>query len=379
MLALINANVMKPPISPIGIDYIASAARAAGIETEVVDLCLAEDSEKSLREYFARREPELVGISFRNVDDCFWPSGEWFVPALSDIVGLIRDLSDAAIVIGGVGFSILPEQIVDYTGADFGIRGDGEKAMISLLSELRSRSRYEKVAGLVWRENGRVQSKGAAWPDRLTLPTQRVAVDNSEYFRRGGQCGLETKRGCNRKCIYCVDRLAKGSRLRLREAAEVADEAEALLAQGVDVLHLCDSEFNVPGGHALAVCEEFIRRGLGEKLRWYTYMAVQPFDAELAGAMRAAGCVGIDFTGDSASPVMLRNYRQEHTAEDLGAAVRLCRDNGIKVMVDLLLGGPGETPETLRETINYVKKIGPDCVGGPWSSDLSRSCDGRFC
>ena len=94
-------------------------------------------------------------------------------------------------------------------------------------------------------------------------------------------------------------------------------------------------------------------------------MAVTPFDAELASAMRKAGCVGIDFTGDSASSAMLKIYRQPHTANDLASAVRLCRQNGITVMFDLLLGGPGETPETAKQTIDFIKKIEPDCAGAP--------------
>jgi radical SAM superfamily enzyme YgiQ (UPF0313 family) len=197
----------------------------------------------------------------------------------------------------------------------------------------------------------------------LSLPVRRRVVDNLAYFQRGGQCGLETKRGCNRTCLYCADPLSKGCVVRTRRPGEVADEVESLLAQGIDVLHTCDAEFNIPRSHAMAVCEEFIRRGLGERVRWYTYLAVTPFDGELASAMRRAGCVGINFTGDSASAAMLATYRQPHRAADLEKAVRLCRDHQIKVMIDLLLGGPGETPETVATTVNFIKKIDPDCAG----------------
>jgi radical SAM superfamily enzyme YgiQ (UPF0313 family) len=195
------------------------------------------------------------------------------------------------------------------------------------------------------------------------VPTAREAVDNAAYFRLGGQGGVETKRGCGRPCLYCADPLAKGTASRERPPAEVADEFESLLRQGVDVLHLCDAEFNIPRGHAVDVCEELTRRRLGERIRWYAYLAVKPFDADLAAAMRRAGCVGINFTGDSASAAMLATYRQPHRSEDLAANVRLCREHGIAVMIDLLLGGPGETPATVAETIDFMKTIGPDCVG----------------
>ncbi|MHC4353349.1 MAG: hypothetical protein ACYS0H_11610 [Planctomycetota bacterium] len=81
--------------------------------------------------------------------------------------------------------------------------------------------------------------------------------------------------------------------------------------------------------------------------------------------MARAGCVGIDFTGDSGCEAMLRTYRQQHGKDDLATAVKLCRLNNIAVMIDLLLGGPGETPETVRETIDFIKKIDPDCAGAP--------------
>jgi radical SAM superfamily enzyme YgiQ (UPF0313 family) len=223
--------------------------------------------------------------------------------------------------------------------------------------------RFDRVPGLIWRQDGLLQANPPAWPRTLPIPTGRDFVDNATYFRRGGQIGVETRRGCNRQCIYCADPLAKGAAARLRAPAQVADEIESLLAQGVDVLHLCDSEFNVPRNHAAAICGELIRRRLGERVRWYAYLAVVPFDAELARRMRRAGCVGINFTGDSANAAMLATYRQKHRRDDLANVVRCCRQERIAVMIDLLLGGPGETPHTVAETIGFVGGLGPDCAG----------------
>lgn len=365
MLTLINTNRMTPPIGPVGLDYITGAAKNAGIDTNVIDLCLSDDPTASLQNYFTSHSPHLVGISFRNTDDCFWPSARWFVPDLADTVNTIRSMSDVPIVIGGVGFSIFAEQIVKYTAADFGIRGDGEWAIVTLLRQLQGTKRFESIDGLIWQNNGAIYSNRPAWPRPLSLPVNRDAIDNLAYFKKGGQCGIETKRGCNRRCLYCADPPAKGATVRLRNPKEIADEVDVLLSQGIDVLHLCDSEFNIPRNHAYAVCDEFIRRSFEKRLRWYTYMSVVPFDAELAGAMRKAGCIGINFTGDSACPSMLKTYHQPHHKKDIASAVRLCRDNGITVMIDLLLGGPGETPQTIAETISFIKKVNPDCAGAP--------------
>ncbi len=354
---------MAPLIGPIGLDYVAASVEKAGIDVEVVDLGLADQPEKAVKDYFSTREPELVGLSFRNADDCFWPSADWFVPGLKDTIQTIRTMTNAPIVIGGVGFSIFAKSIVEYTGADFGILGDGEAAITALYRQLKAERRFEDVPGLVWRENSRIHNNPPSWPNSISLGTSRNFIDNPGYFKRGGQCGLETKRGCNRHCIYCADPLSKGTMLRLRNPSEVADEVESLLSQGIDVLHLCDSEFNVPRNHAYAICEEFNKRTLGDKVRWYAYLSPSPFDADLAEAMARAGCVGIDFTGDSGCDSMLRTYRQQHSKEDLATAVKLCRLNKIAVMIDLLLGGPGETPQTAQETIDFIKKIGPDCAG----------------
>ena len=354
---------MAPLIGPIGLDYVAASVEKAGMDVEVVDLGLADQPEKTIKDYFSTREPELVGLSFRNADDCFWPSADWFVPGLKDMINTIRAMTKAPIVIGGVGFSIFAKSIVEYAGADFGILGDGETAITELIRQLQAARRFEDVPGLIWQENNRIHNNPPSWPDSISLGTSRKFIDNQSYFKRGGQCGLETKRGCNRHCIYCADPLSKGTMLRLRNPSEIADEVESLLSQGIDVLHLCDSEFNVPRNHAYAICDEFNRRSLSDKVRWYAYLSPTPFDADLAKAMAQAGCVGIDFTGDSGSELMLRTYRQQHTREDLATAVKLCRMNNITVMIDLLLGGLGETPQTVRETIDFIKQIGPDCAG----------------
>lgn len=363
MLTLINTNRMMPPIGPIGLEYVAEVAQDQGLDVEILDLCLDDDPDAALTAHFSDHTATLIGLSFRNVDDCFWPSAQWFVPGLTHLVERLRTLSDAPIVAGGVGFSTFARRVVEASGVDFGVHGDGEQAIVALYRQLHNGRAFETVDGLLWRRDGQIVRNRPAWPASLSLPTRRRAVDNVAYFARGGQCGIETKRGCDRQCLYCADPLAKGTRSRLRVPGEVADEVESLLAQEIDVLHTCDAEFNIPRHHAMAVCEEFIRRGLGDKVQWYAYLAVTPFDAELAGAMKRAGCAGINFTGDSASETMLRTYRQPHHAADLAEAVCLCRDNGIKVMIDLLLGGPGETPETAATTIEFVKKIGPDCAG----------------
>jgi radical SAM superfamily enzyme YgiQ (UPF0313 family) len=188
-------------------------------------------------------------------------------------------------------------------------------------------------------------------------------VDNRRYFREGGQAGIETKRGCPGRCIYCADPIAKGRRTRTRPPQAVVDELERLLEQGIDHMHTCDSEFNLPESHAGEVCKEINRRGLGDRLRWYAYCSPVPFSPELANLMHRAGCVGINFGVDNGDESMLRNLRRDFVPDDILKAVRLCREAGIAVMLDLLLGSPGETEESITRTIELMKCAEPDLVG----------------
>ena len=366
-VVLVNSNEIRPPVAPIALDYLAGALSDDGRQVDVLDLSFAADAFQALADYFCSNSVLAVGMTFRNSDDCFWPSAASFVPRLVELAGAIRGMTDAPLVLGGGGFSLFPEAVLEACDCEFGLVGDGERAFVEFVRALERGRGLDRVPGLVRRAGGpgtREFTRNP--PDRpspLNLSTSRDNVDNLRYFREGGQGNLETKRGCDRACTYCADPLIKGTRLRLRALREVAEELEALLRQGIDVFHLCDSEFNIPPHHATAVCEEFARRGLGSKARWYTYASVIPFPDEVAGAMRKAGCVGINFGTDSASASMLAAYGRRHCKEDIAQAVCLCREHGMRVMIDLLLGGPGETEATVRETIDFMKQVGPDCVG----------------
>jgi len=363
MLVLINTNTIIPPIAPVGLDYVASGAKSLGVETEVLDLCLVADKQKSLEKFFSDKNPSLIGLSFRNVDDCFWPSAKTFLPELKRIIDEIRTVSDSPIVVGGGGFSMFAQRIFQYCSTDFGIRGDGEYSIGALYKQITGDKKFDTVPGLLWRNSEKIISNSPAWEKQISIKTNRDEVDNATYFRLGGQIGIETKRGCNRNCLYCAESLAKGKLLRTRNPQEIAAEVFSLVEKGIDVFHICDSEFNIPPEHAFAVCEEFIRTGLNKKIKWYAYLSTVPFNVALAKVMRKAGCVGINFTGDSASTKMLKTYRQIHLKNDIALAVKYCKQNNIKSMIALLLGGPGETVETVEKTINFIKSVNPDCAG----------------
>ncbi len=365
-VVLVNSNDMRPPVSPIGLEYVGDWLIDAGYEVSVVDLGLTDDASAEIAAAFTDGDPIAVGVSFRNTDDCFWPSARSFIPRLKQYIGTIKQHTSAPIVLGGCGFSIFPAEIMKECDVALGIVGDGEEALATLVDCLEKNRDYSRLPRLARRDaQGRIIINPPRLDEVLDVPSARSLMDNARYLSEGGMGNLETKRGCPSKCLYCVDPVAKGSMLRLRPPAHVADEVESLLAQGVDVIHLCDAEFNLPPQHALAVCEELIARRLGEQVRWYCYASVHPFSGDLAEAMREAGCVGINFGVDSGCDRMLATLKRSYRRDAIGEAVRACRNAGLTVMLDLLLGGPGEDEASIRESIDYMKQVNPDRVGAP--------------
>jgi hypothetical protein len=363
-VALVNTNRITPPVAPIGLDYVAEALCAAGHEADILDLCWEERWEPAIARFLGSGEYGLIGVTVRNTDDCSFATRESFLPTLSSMVECIRKHTGAPIVLGGVGFSIMPEAVLTRCGADAGIWGEGEFSLAELSGRLESNRPWNDLPGLVVRRDGKWRrNPGSARTLTDLPPMSRSFLDNRRYFREGGQAGIETKRGCPRRCIYCADPVAKGKRVRVRPPSDVADELARLVAMGIDHVHTCDSEFNIPGDHALEVCREIIRRGLGERLRWYAYCAPLPFTPELADLMRRAGCAGINFGADSGDDRMLGRLRRDFRANDIRRTASLCREAGITVMIDLLIGAPGETRESIVRTVEEMKKAEPDRVG----------------
>ena len=359
----VNTNRMKPAIAPIGLDYLADSIIAAGHEPRLLDLCFSEnvdaDIEASLREF----GPHVIGVTVRNTDDCYFSGGAFFLPEIKDVVDRLRSHSDAPIVLGGVGFSVAPRAIMDFVGADYGIAGAGEEPFASFLSACENQSGFEHVPNLLHRQRGAIKRNRDIGAEDNLPARRRELPDNPRYFREGGQGGFESKRGCNMKCIYCADPLAKGRHVHLRAPNLVVDELKALLAQGIDHYHTCDCEFNIPGGHAKRVCRAIIDAGLGDKIRWYAYCSVTPFDREMADLFKRAGCAGIDFGADSGCDEILHRLGRQFKSDDLVRTARLCHEHAVPFMYDLLVGGPGETRETVRQTIDLVRAIDADCVG----------------
>jgi radical SAM superfamily enzyme YgiQ (UPF0313 family) len=258
----------------------------------------------------------------------------------------------------------MPTMILRTTGADFGIAGDGEDAMLALVRCLMKKEDVSRLPNLVYWHDGSPICNARANVDLSILPVPRRSLfDNRNYEELGAMVGIETKRGCPQGCIYCADPVAKGRVVRLRPPHMVVQELQNLLTHGVSWLHLCDSEFNLPLGHAKEICRSIIEANLGDKIRWYTYCCPIPFDPELANLMKRAGCYGVNFGVDSLCDEQLQRLGRSHSKADVQRLVQILQEQGLNYMFDLLAGGPGETEDTIAMTIGGVKELGVPLAG----------------
>jgi hypothetical protein len=361
---LINGNTVRPPVNPLGLEYVGEHLLGAGVRVSVVDLSWEEQWRPALSRALSSEEPLAVGIGFRNLDDCSSVTRTRFLPWLGQLVAEVKRHTASPVVLGGVGFSIAPEAILRASKADLGIAGDGEDAALLLAACLQRGLDLSNIPNLVFREGQNVRCNPRS-PVGLGFlqPPPRKLFDNPRYQAEGAMVGVETKRGCPEPCIYCADPLAKGKRLRLRPPETVVREMANLAEQDVFWFHLCDSEFNLPPDHAKQVCRAILEAGLQERIRWYTYCAPLPFDGELAGLMAASGCAGVNFGVDSLCDEQLRRLGRRHRLADVEELVRVLRKAGLNFFFDMLLGGIGETGQTLQSTAEACRRLELPLVG----------------
>lgn len=360
----VNTNIMRPVVAPLAFDYLGQFLIKNGYDIDLLDLALEKSPKKAIQVYFSKNNVLAIGATIRNVDDSYFASQDFFIPRIKKMIDWIKKETDAPIVLGGVGFSSMPESILKYLEVNLGIRGDGEEALLLLLNKIIKGDDYSQIPGLIIVKNDRVISNSIQPVDlqKISL-SQRNIINNKRYFEEGGMVGIETKRGCSKNCIYCFDVLAKGRKMRLRPAQDIVNEIKSLLNQGVNYFHLCDSEFNLPSSHALEICQEIIRRNLGDKINWYAYCSPVPFSDNLAKLMKKAGMVGVDFGVDHGNNSMLKTLGRDFNKEDLINTANICHRYKIIFMYDLLMGGPGENKKTVKETIELMKRINPSRVG----------------
>ena len=367
LLVSANREHLPDPIFPLGLAYIAAAVSKAGYEIDVADLCFGRRPLDELRAQIARFQPQVIGLSLRNVDNAAYPLTVDYLSLHREVVDTLHAASDAPVVLGGSGFSILPQAYMFELGGDWGIAGEGERAFVALLQALEQGLDPSSIAGVVSAKSRISQTSGISiqpqrppdWAEGLR--PARSAFDYARYIRRGGSGNIQTKRGCVFKCSYCTYPLLEGNRFRARDAVDVVDEIEELQGDyGPHPIFFVDSILNFPRGHVETICEEILRRKL--ELRWSCYATPIKLDSHQAQLMARAGCEGIELGTDAVDDEQLARLGKSFNAEIAERANHYCMEAGLRVCQTVIFGAPGETETSVRTTCRALRKMQPTAV-----------------
>jgi len=349
---LISANTLTAPypVYPLGLDYIAGAL-ADKHEVRIADMNTFRD-EKSLGKFIQQFSPEVIGISLRNIDNTDTTDPRGFVGVYHQLIEEIRRHSKALLVLGGSGLTIFPREIMNALKADYGIMGEGER-LAQLLNAIENKKEIAAIPGVVRRD---MQPSS---PEPLGTKFSRNFDRNHShlkfYLKNGGMLNLQTKRGCRFNCVYCTYPHIEGRDQRLIPPEEVADTARRLQMAGAKYFFITDALFNSDISHNIAVARAFKKAGVS--IPWGAFFAPLKLPADYFKIMADAGLTHVEFGTESLSNPVLEAYgkpfRREHIFNTHAVAV----EAGLYVAHYVLLGGPGETPVTLSETLVSIDKL----------------------
>ena len=346
------------PVVPNGVACVAAALDAAGYDVRVLDLCFARRPHDAARAAAREFGPDVIGLSMRNIDNSDLVALRHYTPEAAGILGALRDAAPRANVIaGGAAFGVAPDSLFNELGVDYAVAGDGERATVAIMDSLAAGRTPGAIPGVVRREGERTiltPAAGDAGIDSLPDAHMHRWLDVRAYEGHGGTVPIQTKRGCVFKCVYCTYLNVEGWGYRLRDPERVVDEiAELSRYAGVHHFEFVDSTFNAPPRHAAAVCEAIVRRGLRVKLDTtnFTPASVPPF---LLEPMRRAGFRWLGITAESASDLVLERLGKGFDAAQVNRVAIDVERAGMGVLWIFLVGGPGETRETLDETLRFA-------------------------
>jgi radical SAM superfamily enzyme YgiQ (UPF0313 family) len=355
LLLSINRLRFPYPVYPLGLDHLAGALGPRH-EVRILDLGALEPEEEEGALAAAVRgfAPQAVGLSIRNVDNSDATHAESFVPEMRAAAERVRRLTGAPLVLGGAGYTLYPAELLAVLGADWGVVGEGEQAP-ALFDALAAGRSPEGLPGVA--APGRPAPRPAPTPGRLRAPRAPPGVNPALgfYASRGGILNLQTQRGCAFRCVYCTYPAIEGAALRRLAAAEAAETARRLQDSGARFLFLTDSVFNGDPGHCLAVADAF--RAAGLSIPWGAFFSpLSPPDG-FYQRLAEAGCTHVEFGTESLSEDMLPRLRKGFRRKQALDAHAAARAAGMHVAHFFLLGGPGETRETLADSLDGAEAL----------------------
>ena len=342
---LISANVtLSPyPVYPLGMSMVAAALEQAGHTVHQTDFLVLGTDLAAVGREVEQFGPDLIGISVRNIDNVNLLHEKYYIDNVSNIVAKIREVSGAKVLLGGAGFSLVPELILKETGADYGIIGEGELLVVEFANN----------------------AARGIYPDRPLLGPDAPLCGGSigaalyderlfDFYQRSGNiASIQTKRGCSSKCLYCTYPLLEGVALRTREPRAVVDDIELLRDRfGAKYIFFVDSVFNDDQGCYLELIDEMERREVS--IPWTAFIKPGGLTDEIVERMKRTGFAAAEVGADAACDTTLSRMAKGFSFADIVSCTELFARHGIATSHFFMFGGPGETEATVQEGIQNI-------------------------
>ena len=354
----LNGRMNAQPL-PIGLAYIAGYLDQTRHTVKLLDLMFSEDDYLDEVEGAVQAfQPELVGISMRNLSNHSYLDPQWQLPITKAVIARLRATTSAPIVCGGPAFSILPQACFAYVAPDLGITGDAGETFAELADRLaRGDPSPVDLPGLVYRHEDQVLANPTRASSLFSRPPRLEDLDMAKYRQAGFGIGVLTKLGgFYYPTAQSGAQVEEGAWRVIRPIEEVIQEVKDLEERfALRKIFFIDNCFNIPLAHAKALCQALIEADL--RVHWNTVLAPQGCDAELVRSMTRAGCALVllaGMGGDShagASP--------DERLEPLLATCRLCEAGGLHYTITQVFGEPGETRESVQRKLAFLRSLKP--------------------
>lgn len=369
-ILLIYTNRFEDPVCyPLGLAYVFSGLKKTDNEIEVLDLSFTDDYQKILADKLANFDPDVIGLSIRNIDNQSMKYPIFFLSDVKEIIKICKNFSNSKIVLGGAAFNVAPFDILEYTDTDLGIFGEGEIIFNELVNRLKKKEDYLSLPGIISRKNGRIIFNDPVFIDpldRIGLPDRDI-FDIDYYIKKASKMGyidvinIQSKRGCPMNCIYCSYPFIDGKKVRLRSPKNVVNEL-AYIKRNYDInnVYFVDGLFNYPIWHTESICMEIINRNL--EIEWGCDLNPRFVSKNMINLMKKSGCTHVGIGNESGSDTMLKNLKKGFSTNDIVESCIYLKEEDIYTMCFLMFGGPGEDEKTIKESVSLMEKIKPDLV-----------------
>jgi radical SAM superfamily enzyme YgiQ (UPF0313 family) len=340
---------------PLGIGYLSASVKQHGYRVRLIDPNVQDAPAPAIADAVRCANPLLVGVSFMTPQ---------FFTAREIVEAIKASSPGTPVVLGGPHPSVMPDRTLrEIPQADFAVHGEGEQTTLALLEALSAGGRnFAGIEGLAWRRDDRVIVNPPRPPleDLDRLPhLDRELIDQSLYHQQGflsyskKAAAIHTSRGCPGRCTFCASGYKLASKVREHSLDYVMKEIDDLRRRyDIDYLLIKDDTFTMRRARVREFCR--LIKARHPDLRWHCMGRVNTINAELLATMKAAGLNDIFYGIESGNDAILKRCCKNITTAQVRQAVTATARLGIRSYGAFILGLPGDSPETIEQTIRFA-------------------------